>query len=69
MPRGSLTGRPPSTNPRVQNVAFRLAAEERAQLDEAAELLGCTKTRVVTDGIALVHARAMSIKARMEEGK
>ena len=68
MPKGNPNGRPPSLDPRTIRLTIQLSAGEDAQLREAAEIMGCTRTRIVTRGIQLVHAEALGMKAR-KEGK
>ena len=60
--RGNPNGRPPSLNPHNHKVTFKLTADEAARLNEAARLMGTTKTRIIVDGIDAAYR-----KAKLEE--
>lgn len=52
-------GRPPSPRPRTSTLTVRLTEAEKEKLEEAARLIGETKTGVIVEGIELVYSRAL----------
>ena len=60
MGKGNPNGRPPSLAPRDKNIRIRLNEAEYQRLEEAAELLETTKTKIITAGIERVHAEAVA---------
>ncbi len=66
--KGNPNGRPPSIEPRLKMVAFKLSAAERERLDEAARILDTTKTKVVTRGIDLVYSQALKEERQRQKG-
>lgn len=56
--RGNPNGRPPSENPRLNNLHIRLSDEDAETLNEAARLTKKTKTAVIIEGINLVYNNA-----------
>ena len=60
MGKGNPNGRPPSLAPRDKAIKIRLNEAEYQRLEETAELLETTKTKVITAGIERMHAEAVA---------
>ena len=67
--KGNPNGRPPSLEPRKNYIGANLTDAERERLDEAARILGTTKTKIIVEGINLVYLQAKKEEAykRKEE--
>ena len=59
-------GRPPSPRPRTSTLTVRLTEAEKEKLEEAARLIGETKTGVIVEGIELVYSRAIATERRSQ---
>lgn len=51
-------GRPPSADPKHNDMKIRLTDSERERLDYAAKVLGMTKSDVIRQGIDLMYQKA-----------
>ena len=51
-------GRPPSADPKRNDMKIRLTDSERAKLDYAAQVLGMTKADVIRHGIDFMYHKA-----------
>lgn len=58
MTKGNPNGRPPSLEPRTNNINVKLTDAEKERLEEAARLLDTTKTKVIVRGIDKVYDEA-----------
>ena len=52
------TGRPPSDNPKRNDTRIRMTDEEIEMLNYSCEVLGLTKTEVITQGIKKMYKEA-----------
>ena len=66
MTKGNPNGRPPSPRPRTSTLTVRLTEAEKEKLEEAARLIGETKTGVIVEGIELVYSRAIEAEKRRQ---
>ena len=67
--KGNPNGRPASPTPRTATLTVRLTDAEKLKLEEAARLIGETKTGVIVEGIDFVYSKAIAAeKKRQREG-
>lgn len=65
--KGNPNGRPPSPRPRTATLTFRLTEAEKEKLEEAARLIGETKTGVIVEGIDLVYSKAIAAEKKRQQ--
>lgn len=55
-------GRPPSKNPKKNDVRIRMTDEEVSMLNECSEKTGLSKADVIRKGIKMVHDQLQKMK-------